>query len=197
VGTYDVDGGPTRLTSPLIDLSGAEQAKVSYWRWYHMSTNWDDALVVEVSNNNGGSWVEAERVESREKWTYAEWMVNDFVTPTTQVRVRFTAHDTDPGSLIEALIDDFEVTAYTCNAGQLPSPEVTIGDDGTNVTLTWAPVPGATSYKVYSSSSAHTPQDSWPEDTSGTLHMENPNAPYWVAPMSGTERFYYVKAFDE
>ena len=32
-GDTDVDGGPTRLTSPLIDLSGASACEISYARW--------------------------------------------------------------------------------------------------------------------------------------------------------------------
>jgi hypothetical protein len=112
-GDYDVDGGPTILTSPAFDLSGVDPA-VSYWRWYHSSGASGDVLLVEVSNDGGVNWVEVEAVEDREEWTRVEWKVSDYVTPTDQVRVRFTADDTPNDSLIEALIDDFTITALVC-----------------------------------------------------------------------------------
>jgi C1A family cysteine protease len=114
-GSYDVDGGPTRLTSPVLDLEGID-ATVSYWRWYHISTEWDDELAVKVSNDNGNSWVTVETVDDRETWTYVEWRVGDYVTPTSQVRVRFIASDNPNNSLVEALIDDFRVEALECEA---------------------------------------------------------------------------------
>jgi len=113
-GTYDVDGGPTYLTSPTYNLQGLD-ATISYWRWYHISTEWDDALTVEISNDNGGSWTTIETVENRATWTYKEWRVSDFVTPTDQIKIRFTAVDSDPGSLIEALIDDFAISHLECS----------------------------------------------------------------------------------
>jgi C1A family cysteine protease len=192
-GSYDVDGGPTRLTSPVIDLSGVDLAKVSYWRWYHIGTSWDDELTVQVSNNGGGSWVTVETVENRQLWTHAEWIVNDYVPLTSQMQIRFVADDQSPGSLVEALIDDFRVVAYG-EGGQLVPPVVSIDEAGGMLTLGWDAVPGAATYEVYSSTNAHAPKETWPEDTSGTLHMENPQNPYWVAPLTGAERFYYVKA---
>ena len=112
-GAFDVDGGPAKLTAPTLLLEGAD-AIVSYWRWFHISTQWDDSLRVRISNDGGVSWVTVEQIESREEWTYAEWRVSDYVTPTDQVRVRFVVNDTDPGSLMEALVDDFKVEMIEC-----------------------------------------------------------------------------------
>ena len=113
-GSYDLDGGPSVLTSPVLDLAGTT-AYVSYWRWYHISTQWNDEMVVEVSNNNGADWVTVETITDRETWTYVQWNVADYVTPTSQVRVRFTVDDSPNDSLVEALIDDFVVEAVTCS----------------------------------------------------------------------------------
>ena len=112
-GTYDVDGGPTRLTSPVFDFEGLDPL-VSYWRWYHISTQWNDELVVEVSNNGGSSWVTVESIDNRETWTYVQWRVSDYVTPTSEVQIRFIADDSPNDSLVEALIDDFSVIALVC-----------------------------------------------------------------------------------
>ena len=111
----DVDGGPSHLVSPPLDLSGTD-AVVSYWRWFHISVQMDDALVVAVTND-GENWVTVEEVSrSEQSWIAAEWRVSDYVVPTAQVRVRFTIHDTDPGSVLESLVDDFAVRVQTCES---------------------------------------------------------------------------------
>ena len=71
----------------------------------------------------------------------------------------------------------------------LPPGNVTISIDGTNVQLTWNPVPGATSYMVYSSND---PLTGFEEDTSGTLVDES-----WSAPAPSEKKFYYVKSVKE
>jgi len=118
-GSYDVDGGPTILTSPVFNLEGTD-GWVSYWRWFHLSTQWDDEFLVQVSNDNGTNWVTAERLTDRETWTYAEWRVGDYVTPTAQVRVRFVARDNPNNSLYEALVDDFQLVTLVCEEPECP-----------------------------------------------------------------------------
>ena len=67
------------------------------------------------------------------------------------------------------------------------SPQnVTISIVGTNVQITWDEVPGATSYKVYSSNNPYT---GFTEDVSGNLTGTS-----WTAPLPGNKKFYYVKA---
>ena len=110
---YDVDGGPSHLISPVINLA-EHDALVGYWRWYHMSISTDDSLVVAVTND-GVNWIPVEEIRrSFGEWMYAEWRVADYVEPTATVQVRFTVCDSDPGSLIEALVDDFSVVHLTC-----------------------------------------------------------------------------------
>jgi hypothetical protein len=118
-GTHDVDGGPTRLTSPVFDWEGLDPI-VSYWRWYHISTQWNDELLVEVSNDGGTNWVPVESITDRETWTQVEWRVSDYVTPTDQMQVRFTADDSPNDSLVEALIDDFSVISVVCDDVECP-----------------------------------------------------------------------------
>ncbi|MDY7108812.1 MAG: C25 family cysteine peptidase, partial [Planctomycetota bacterium] len=63
-GDYDVDGGPTHLTSPRLELAGVD-AEISYWRWYHISTQWNDELLVQVSNDDGATWTTVESITDR------------------------------------------------------------------------------------------------------------------------------------
>ena len=48
------------------------------------------------------------------EWQSASFEVNDFIEPTSTVRVRFTATDSPNDSVTEAGIDDFMVFYTTC-----------------------------------------------------------------------------------
>jgi hypothetical protein len=112
-GANDVDGPVSFLFSPVLELEGRD-AIVSYWRWFHISGNWDDALRVKISNDGGENWVLADKVDTREEWTQVHLRISDYVTPNDQVVVRFGIKDLEPGSLVEALVDDFRVEVLEC-----------------------------------------------------------------------------------
>lgn len=122
VGAADVDGGQTTLTSPTLNLGGQPEAMIAYWRWYSNDQGGApqaDIFRVDVSNNNGTSWVSAEVVGptgpgTHGTWIYHEFRVADFVPPTSTVRVRFIAEDFGTGSVIEAGIDDFSTLVSVC-----------------------------------------------------------------------------------
>jgi len=127
LGENDVDGGKTTLLSPVIDLESADDAIISYWRWYSNDTgNQPSAniFVVDVSNNGGGTWTNVEVVgpggsSTVGGWIQHEFNLSDFVAPSASVRLRFIAED-DPsdgeGSIVEAAIDDLTITAIGCDA---------------------------------------------------------------------------------
>lgn len=123
IGDNDVDGGLTRLSSPVLNFAGASGATVEYWRWYSNdqgSAPNADTFRVEISNNGGTSWVLAETVgptgaETAGGWFFHQINVASFVAPTNNVRVRFIAEDGGSGSIIEAAVDDFRAYALDCN----------------------------------------------------------------------------------
>jgi len=127
--SYDVDGGATSLTSPIINLAGAIDPSISYYRWYANGTGSnpnEDVLLVNVSNDNGATWTNVETIgpsgpDTAGGWVYHSFKVADFVTPTAQVRVRFVASDEGGDSTIEAAIDDFKVATWECDLLS-PSP---------------------------------------------------------------------------
>ena len=128
VGSFDIDGGATTLISPVIDLSSSPTALVSYWRWYSNDQGAApnaDTFRVDISNNNGSTWVNAETVGpagagTSGGWIFHQFSVASFVTPTAQVRVRFVAEDVGSGSVVEAAIDDFVVDRRICNSAVTP-----------------------------------------------------------------------------
>src|SRR5262245_9406332 len=113
----DVDGGPTRLTSPLFDLSVGFGFEVTYAYWFTNTANDSDALVTEVSNDGGTSWTTVESVSGGGGggWRRASFLVEDFVTPTNQVRVRYSVSDSPNNSVVEAAIDDFRLVRRECS----------------------------------------------------------------------------------
>ena len=121
VGGADVDGGTTTLLSATYDLASQAGARISYWRWYsnNQGTADDDVFRVDISNNGGTSWVNVETIgpagpEVIGGWIQRQFTVSDFVAPTSQVRLRFVASDLGQGSVVEAAIDDFQITSTEC-----------------------------------------------------------------------------------
>jgi choice-of-anchor B domain-containing protein len=121
-GNSDVDGGSTTLTSPAMDATGGE-AILSYARWFSNTAGGspnEDTMVVEISNNNGSTWQNLETVgpggaEVSGGWYEKQFVINDlFTTPSSQVRVRFTANDTGSGSVVEAGVDAVKITVLNC-----------------------------------------------------------------------------------
>jgi len=118
----DVDGGATTLTSPPLDMSGAQDPVVRYWRWFSNAAAQyvgEDVLLVDVSNDGGQSWTSVEVVgpdgpEVKGGWVFHAFRVREHVTPTADVRVRFVAADFGNPSIVEAAVDDFEVVETTC-----------------------------------------------------------------------------------
>lgn len=125
-GAYDVDGGKTTLFSPVFDMSQLETPVFRYYKWYSNdrgATPGQDFWVVDISNDGGQSWVNAENTNvSTDGWEKVQFRVSDYVTPTAAVQFRFIASDYPAGSLVEALVDDIEILALGGITG--------IGDSG-------------------------------------------------------------------
>ncbi|MFM9009084.1 MAG: T9SS type A sorting domain-containing protein, partial [Bacteroidota bacterium] len=111
-GANDVDGGATTLTSPVYDLSNYTNPTFEYYRWYtndQGATPGTDYWQVYVSNN-GSTYVPVENTTvSDHSWRRFVFRLNDYITPSSTVTVRFVAEDATPGSLIEALMDEFSL----------------------------------------------------------------------------------------
>ncbi len=126
-GENDVDGGSTTLLSPTYDMSGLFDPSVSYWRWYNNGDGSDpspnnDVFVIDISNDGGNNWTNVESVgpggaETNGGWIQHSLLVSNFVTPNSQVQLRFVASDLSGGSYVEAAVDDIEITDVDCVGG--------------------------------------------------------------------------------
>ncbi len=116
-GNSDVDGGPTHLISPTLDLSDGRDYSIGYDRWFTNDDRDVDRLTVAVSNNNGTSWTTVESLGHFGGWVSHSFRVADFVAPTATVKVRFSAVDNPNDSVTESGIDGFKVNATDCGGG--------------------------------------------------------------------------------
>jgi len=107
----DVDGGPTRLTSPAFDLSSGDGV-VSFYRWFY-NDDGDDPFMTHISNDDGATWVEIETIYGGDGgWTPITFNVADYVTPSGEVKVRFSTKDHPDNSTTEAGVDGFKVERH-------------------------------------------------------------------------------------
>ena len=115
VGTDDVDGGSTTLVSPTLNLEGTDGI-ISYARWFFDSQD-NDGLKTYLSNDNGNSWIFVqESLGTNSAWETTSFTVSEYVEPSNQIRVAFVAEDTDPPSIVEAGIDNFQLEVITCGS---------------------------------------------------------------------------------
>jgi hypothetical protein len=140
-GDTDVDGGTTILYSPTFNLSAGD-GYISYARWYSnvfgAAPN-ADQMDIYISNNNGGSWTLVETVgpvdQASGGWFEYGFFASDFVIPTASMQMRFDAGDLGSGSVVEAGVDAFEVTTFTCDGSQMQITTPLIPDWTTGVML--------------------------------------------------------------
>lgn len=121
VGNYDVDGGPTILTSPLIDLDNWPEPYVCYAGWIYCDDTLppaQDFLDLEFSSDGGATWVLAEHSAGTGGWVLHEVRVRDYGVPTAQFRMRFSVADQPNNSQTEAAIDALVIQDRACAAGQ-------------------------------------------------------------------------------
>ena len=138
LGENDVDGGHTTLYSPSYDLSSFSNPAFSYYRWYTNSpysganpgADWWQVMI----SDDGVNWVYVEdNISSDLSWRKFAFRVNDYVSLTNNVQLKFIASDSirlgqnlDGGSLIEAAVDDlilYEARESSTNLNNITSIE--------------------------------------------------------------------------
>jgi hypothetical protein len=111
-----VDDGFTRLTSPEFDLTGINGPWVRYYRWWFNaggSGNVNDGLTISLDNGNTAVVIESvdENDPGMGSWVLNQVNIAEVIAPTATMRFIVTTADTDPGHLVEAGLDRFEIAA--------------------------------------------------------------------------------------
>jgi hypothetical protein len=113
-GDDDLDGGFSELRSPLFDASMMVDPYVNYDRWFFNAggnSTANDRLLISLSN--GVTTVVVETVlpstPGMGTWRSSSIRIADHLTPTDQMRFIAWVTDDQPGHLVEAALDRFEV----------------------------------------------------------------------------------------
>ena len=115
--SFDVDGGPTQLMSPVLDLSATTGPVLRYAEWFTCDDPLppaQDFLDVYLSSDDGATWVQVAHLPSHGGWVAHEVRIADYIPLTSTVRVLFTAQDVPNNSRTEAGIDAVSVFDVFC-----------------------------------------------------------------------------------
>jgi V8-like Glu-specific endopeptidase len=121
-GNTDVDNGSVTLSSPALDLEGgAVKLRYAYYL-YLTGADGLDGLRVEMSSNGlAGPWatVANHLTNGATSWRTQEidsaTIAAAGLSFTADMRVRFTATDANPGAIVEAGLDAFEIVRSGCS----------------------------------------------------------------------------------
>jgi hypothetical protein len=115
VSLSDVDGR-TSFRSPVFDLKGLTSTRLAYHRWFSNRAPMPDAdeFRVDVSNDGGASWVNAETLASTsDLWSQVVVDLSALLPLTSEMVLRFTAEDFQPpDTFVEAAVDNVEILDY-------------------------------------------------------------------------------------
>jgi hypothetical protein len=120
-GDSDVDGGPATLITPVINAAQGGQVIVSYSLWLkNTDYNDDDHMRVTVSNDNGQTWRFVHDVYDSNGWGNYVFRLGEFITATSQVKLRFQVSDNPNSSITEGALDNLRF----CFSGACATPNV-------------------------------------------------------------------------
>jgi len=114
----DVDGGLTRLISPVLDISGAAEPVLEF-SYHHYASGNQDQFRVQLNDAQG--WVTAFTANNSKGWTRVELPIADFVDVNANFRVRFVSEDQGGSSVVESAVDAVRVIDRACAAGCSPA----------------------------------------------------------------------------
>ena len=107
-GSYDVDGGYTRLTSPVFSLAGYTNPQLRFNYWFYNNDNGGslppDRLLAILTNGIRTDTV-LNTTQSQSAWRNAVVNIANYQTPTANMHLEFYTADDGPGNVVEAAID--------------------------------------------------------------------------------------------
>jgi len=113
-GDDDVDDGETILTSPVFDLSGYNDPYLYFDRWFFNaggSGTPNDSLIIELMNGTTVVQVDVaiESDPDASSWASKTIQISSVITPTNSMQLRVRTMDDNPGHIVEAGFDKFQV----------------------------------------------------------------------------------------
>ncbi|MEM7229297.1 MAG: choice-of-anchor B family protein [Planctomycetota bacterium] len=136
-GNTDVDDGAVELLSPVLDLSGGN-ATIQFSHYLRLTdANNTDQLLIEANDFVGSGWQPILSLSSDTTDSWQQVIIDSQalsaagVALNSTVRLRFTANDADPQSIVEAGVDAVDIVQVECGpAGPLPCAADCAPDNG-------------------------------------------------------------------
>jgi hypothetical protein len=182
LGNTDVDDGAVRLTSPNIDLAGAQGVSISYDYFLRLTnTDGTDRLLVEISSNGtGGPWTQIalHNTDGGLSWrshTITQAQLDSAgVSLTANMRIRFTANDGGTQSIVEAGLDAFKVVTFVCEEATTYTLTVNVTGQG-DVVLSppGGTYPADTSVQLTANGDPGWHFDHWEGDMAGSANPDS------------------------
>ena len=129
-GSDDIDGGSVRLLSPIFDLSNYVDAEISFHYWFFVgggNTAPNDALLIELTNGQDTVLLVRTDTTLTAGWTPFVGRLDTLIESTATMQLIVTAYDEDPGHLVEAGFDAFQVVGDIVNsADEVGLPQIAL-----------------------------------------------------------------------
>jgi choice-of-anchor B domain-containing protein len=112
---HDVDGGNTRLTSPIFDASIYVNPSLEYARWFVNnggSGTPNDSMNIYLSNGTDVVLIESVTLNSSGIFTWydSNFLISTFLTPTSTMQLIVNISDENPGHILEGGFDHFRIS---------------------------------------------------------------------------------------
>jgi hypothetical protein len=120
--TDDVDGGEVTLLSPLIDLTGYDDAILSFDYWFFNgggSGSPNDRFEVRLINDGVSSLIFKKDTSASTWRSSGDLHLKNFISGlnNNKLQIQFWTADLNPGHLVEAGVDIFELTPIKSPSG--------------------------------------------------------------------------------
>ncbi len=125
----DVDNGFVMLTSPSMDLTNFQNPTLSYDEWFYNGGgdgNMNDSIKVILNNGQAQKVIHITRGLIWNKWTKITLPLKGLLPLTNTMTVSFRTADSNPGHLVKAAIDAFELYEGTVGASDLIDEKIKI-----------------------------------------------------------------------
>lgn len=116
INAGDVNNGFTTLTTPSMNLVSMPDPRIIFQRWFahYYADTLRDTLVVQLSNDDGATWMNAYTEAGNEPNRSSEWKEisispANFLPLTDRMKMRFRVSDVKGTASIFAAVDNFEV----------------------------------------------------------------------------------------
>lgn len=114
IGDDDIDDGTTSMQSPPFDASGMTQPTIRFDYWFISALgaggSANDSLVAVLDNGTQQATVViATPLQPQNSWNNFTLDIQQHLNASANMTITFVAEDQDPGHVVEAAIDKFEL----------------------------------------------------------------------------------------